>query len=172
MTIGNRSERLEPSEQPLMLVAKLGADAHLYRFELAARSKTFVRFYDALDSAKFYTLEVDGDTEAGKSASKFFEIFFLLLNKCLLLFLFVGDVADEIADKQSVSPDSIVLIATIGDRKRELEEYEFVRDIMDKANKRGSEVTFSVADRNSLADILGGGGGADDDLDDTVDTVG
>ena len=72
MIIGNRSERLEPSEQPLMLVAKLGADAHLYRFELAARSKTFVRFYDALDSAKFYTLEVDGDTEAGKSASKFF----------------------------------------------------------------------------------------------------
>ena len=93
-----------------------------------------------------------------------------LLN--IFFFLFTGDVADEIADKQSVSPDSIVLIATIGDRKRELEEYEFVRDIMDKANKRGSEVTFSVADRNSLADILGGGGGADDDLDDTVDTVG
>jgi hypothetical protein len=96
------ADRCDPAAFPLQIVREHGADASLYRFELVPRSKSFVRFYHDTDSAKFHTIEVDDDTEA-------------------------GDVLDRIGEKLRVSSDSLLLLAVTGDRRRELAEFEPVR---------------------------------------------
>jgi uncharacterized membrane protein YgcG len=130
----NTVERCEPTAFPLTIVREHGADAALYRFELVPRSKSFVRFYHEKDSAKFHTLEIDAETEA-------------------------GDVLEHVGDKLRVASESLLLLAVTGDRRRELAEFELVRTVIDQAQSRGVDVTFVVGERRDGADSGGGGGG-------------